>query len=498
MSTTSLVATGVTVVTLLGSGYGGLAAQARGAALAGELGCGACHSGVPNARAIRERAPALGRAGTPLEADFIFSYLASPVRRREDIGASRMPDFGLDEGERVALALYLGSGRIQGPIASARARHEGADAQLGARIWDALGCQGCHGSPERPETPAGPTTSGGTTRSFVDAVPGTPGPDLSREGARVRREWLQAYLAEPGPVRSPAHPSSPGSRMPDFDLTEGEVDALTTWIGTLGAAGREGRSPPPLTPHEAERTRRMLSSRVACLGCHVIGPAGGAIGPGGGAIGPSLLEVSGRLRPAFVTEMILDPRTAAPGAPMPRQPMPEREALRLARLILDGSAESGTRAWTPRPYRSLADPGHPAWAVRAGDDSEAVGADAPAAGAPADAVPAPVRPADASMSGAALYARHCAACHGPSGRGDGWNATDLPVPPTAHADGALMARRPDDTLYDGIHAGAWVLDGSPRMPPFGQMLSAQEIRSLVAYIRRLCDCEQPAWAGDGR
>ncbi len=36
---------------------------------------------------------------------------AIPVRRRDDIGRSRMPDFRLDEAERVALALLLGSPR---------------------------------------------------------------------------------------------------------------------------------------------------------------------------------------------------------------------------------------------------------------------------------------------------------------------------------------------------------------------------------------------------
>jgi hypothetical protein len=35
------------------------------------------------------------------------------------------------------------------------------------------------------------------------------------------------------------------------------------------------------------------------------------------------------------------------------------------------------------------------------------------------------------------------------------------------------------------------------MPAFGATLAAEEIRGLVRYIRRLCNCAQPAWAGDG-
>jgi mono/diheme cytochrome c family protein len=71
------------------------------------------------------------------------------------------------------------------------------------------------------------------------------------------------------------------------------------------------------------------------------------------------------------------------------------------------------------------------------------------------------------------------------------------MPATAHADAAAMSLRPDDTLYDGIASGGWVLDRSHRMPAFGQALDRDRIRSLVAYIRDLCDCQGPAWAEGG-
>ena len=61
-----------------------------------------------------------------------------------------------------------------------------------------------------------------------------------------------------------------------------------------------------------------------------------------------------------------------------------------------------------------------------------------------------------------------------------------------------MSPRPDDTLYDGIHAGGWILGKSHRMPGFGASLDDDQIRSLVAYIRTLCDCQGPAWSRDGR
>jgi mono/diheme cytochrome c family protein len=409
-----------------------------GRALAEELGCGACHAGMPRPDLVRRRAPTLGPDAPPLSSDFVFTYLADPVRRRTDIGASRMPDFRLDEAERVALALFLGSssGDAAGPFATVRERHPEASAELGRRVFGVLGCAGCHAGVER-------------------AVP-IAAPDLSREGVRVTAAWLNRFVAHPTPIRGDGHPTLAGARMPDFRLGETEATALSSYLAALGRRFAT-LDTAALTPFEADRTRRFLEDRLACLGCHRVAGSGGGIGP-------SLDGLAGRLEPSFVLEMVLDPQRAAPGSPMPRQPMPPREASRLTRYLL---GLGGTRQ--PPVRASLADPGHPAWS------------------APAD-----------TTRGAVLYARHCAACHGPEGRADGWNAPNLPAPPAVHADSARMSARADDTLFDGIWAGAWVLDGSPRMPAFGGLLSAEDVRMLVGWIRRLCACSGPPWSRDER
>ena len=51
------------------------------------------------------------------------------------------------------------------------------------------------------------------------------------------------------------------------------------------------------------------------------------------------------------------------------------------------------------------------------------------------------------------------------------------------------------TLFDAIYAGGFVLDKSPRMPAFGDLLEPAQIRALVTHIRTLCQCAQPPWAG---
>lgn len=412
--------------------------QADGRQLAAELGCAGCHAGMPEPTLARSRSPRFGPGATSLPAGFVFEYLADPQRRRNDIGLTRMPDFALDERERLALALFLGtSDGSTGGIDMARAQHEEVDAALGLRIFDHLGCAGCH-------------------EGALDA-PSRRGPDLSREGVRVQGEWLRGFLQHPTAVRRDGHPGAPGSRMPDFRLTTEEVEALATFLGELGTRFADVDAS-PLSPAQARRSETLLQKRLACLGCHEVGSEGGRIGP-------SLNDLSERVQPAFVLEMILDPARAAPGSPMPHQQVPAADARRLARYLWN---RQGVRQQVER--RSLADADHPAWTT-----------------------PAP----ESARPSAELYGRHCAACHGASGGGDGWNARWLPVRPTIHADSALMSRRADDTLFDGIYAGAWVLDGSPRMPSFGGLLTTSEIRGLVAYIRRLCSCQPPPWSRDG-
>src|SRR5688500_11108515 len=99
--------------------------------------------------------------------------------------------------------------------------------------------------------------------------------------------------------------------------------------------------------------------------------------------------------------------------------------------------------------------------------------------APPRAAPAaPAAPVTTASPAERLYQRHCAACHGATGNGDGWNAPYLDRPPIRHADARAMGARTDDRLFDAIHAGSAIMGGSACMPPFGATLSTEEIRLL--------------------
>ena len=80
--------------------------------------------------------------------------------------------------------------------------------------------------------------------------------------------------------------------------------------------------------------------------------------------------------------------------------------------------------------------------------------------------------------GHALFARHCAVCHGPRGGGDGPAAATLhPRLPDLRAHHVLL-HTAGDLFW-------WITHGKPPMPAFGDQLSPDQRWSLVNYLRAL-------------
>lgn len=204
-----------------------------------------------------------------------------------------------------------------------------------------------------------------------------------------------------------------------------------------------------LSRFDRAKAEWLLRERLPCLGCHRLEGKGGSIGP-------DLTGVADRRSAGFIFRMITAPQTTLQGSHMPRVPMPAD----WARLIASYLAAPRTS------------PAAPADAAAAGDT-------------------APLREIE---DGAELYRSLCSACHGATGAGDGFNAGNLPVRPTAHADSGYMSSRPDDTLFDGVYAGGYILDKSPLMPAWGETLSREQIWGLVRYLRELCRCAGPEWS----
>jgi len=99
--------------------------------------------------------------------------------------------------------------------------------------------------------------------------------------------------------------------------------------------------------------------------------------------------------------------------------------------------------------------------------------------------------ASSFKEGKRLYLHYCTPCHGKKGNGKGFNARYLDPRPANHTDSVLMGKRTDGDLFDVIYGGGKAGGKSPLMPPWGETLSEDEIKSLIIYLRWLCRCHGP-------
>ncbi len=90
-----------------------------------------------------------------------------------------------------------------------------------------------------------------------------------------------------------------------------------------------------------------------------------------------------------------------------------------------------------------------------------------------------------ASQGRPLFLHYCAACHGVSGDGDGYNAEQLDKEPAELSDIKFIAKKKDSQIYRVIKFGGHEVKKSHLMPVFGHTLSEEEIWSLVAYVRHL-------------
>jgi cbb3-type cytochrome c oxidase subunit III len=98
-------------------------------------------------------------------------------------------------------------------------------------------------------------------------------------------------------------------------------------------------------------------------------------------------------------------------------------------------------------------------------------------------------PPGVSQEGRRLFVYYCSGCHGPQGRGDGFNAEALRVKHRVRArdltDSLYLAPKTDQELYETIALGGGHMGKSVFMPAWTYTLAPAQIKDLVAYLRVL-------------
>lgn len=114
--------------------------------------------------------------------------------------------------------------------------------------------------------------------------------------------------------------------------------------------------------------------------------------------------------------------------------------------------------------------------------------------APAEAAAETVEEAKPKLTvsrelGEVTYKHYCTPCHGEKGDGNGFNAGSLLVKPANHTDAKFMSERNDAKLFDTINLGGVEVAKSTLMPPWGATLGDEKIKSVILYLRELCQCK---------
>lgn len=85
-------------------------------------------------------------------------------------------------------------------------------------------------------------------------------------------------------------------------------------------------------------------------------------------------------------------------------------------------------------------------------------------------------------SGAALHLQHCAACHGIDGKAE-VIVMHMDEPPKDQSDPVYMKTLSDEYLYLVICKGGAALGKNFVMPTFSDVISDQDIKDVIAWIR---------------
>ena len=95
-----------------------------------------------------------------------------------------------------------------------------------------------------------------------------------------------------------------------------------------------------------------------------------------------------------------------------------------------------------------------------------------------EAPQAPAASARQPERGRGLYAKHCASCHGPSGRGDGQAGRDLDPQPSDLRDPDVADSSPTKLFRQ-------ITRGRRPMPAFGRLMNEDERWAVVAFVKSM-------------
>ena len=231
---------------------------AEGRQLIVASGCYSCHE-IPGFEGLTFRGPALDSLGNKVLPGWLAVWLKDP---KSYLPQSKMGNFRLSSEEIGGLQAFLLSQRAQAPLASTAIDWKKADTGNGRALFGELRCVSCHA---------------------VNGRGGTMGPDLTRIGDKVRRDWLFSYLKDP-------HRVQPDTPMLQYRLSDDQLRDLTAFLfEEYSSAGAAPETPIAYQEARLVAAGRIVFERRGCPSCHALAAVKET-----GRIGPSLAGIADR------------------------------------------------------------------------------------------------------------------------------------------------------------------------------------------------------------
>lgn len=240
-------------------------------------------------------------------ADWTQGKIKDPRMYLTERTTSKMPYFNLTDEEIHSLVVFLqGQKKESVPerylMSKSKARQP--NIEQGRRLVEQMNCRGCHVI----------EGTGGLIQEVMGADVPVP-PILDGIGARVRPDWMFAFLKNPE-----KHKIRPqlNVRMPSFDFTDAEAHAIVEYFSALNKAPSSfttNNYPKPTQASLAAGAQLASADYFNCFSCHI---QNGKTPPSDPIQwGPDLYNAKNRIRYEFIPEWIKDPQLITPGVKMP-------------------------------------------------------------------------------------------------------------------------------------------------------------------------------------
>jgi mono/diheme cytochrome c family protein len=151
------------------------------------------------------------------------------------------------------------------------------------------------------------------------------GGDLStvpfdRIGSQLKRDYVVAYLQNPGAVRV-----SLEARMPVFHMLPDEAKTIADYFATVFLDDGLERYDASSTSADVSRGRGLYE-QLGCVGCHQMGLTGGYVGP-------ELSQSGDRLKPGWIAAFLTSPNRYRPGTLQPDYGLSNADARALTAYV---------------------------------------------------------------------------------------------------------------------------------------------------------------------